>query len=296
MPAGFAAPTPATDGQRVVALFGNGDLAAFDLQGKQLWSRALGVPESGYGFASSPIVHGSTVIIQFDHGTDASAVESSLRALDIATGKTLWQSKRPVHSSWTTPIIITAHDKTQIITVADPLVISYQFETGAELWRAKCMGIDCAPSAAYANGVIFATVARNALTALKTDGTGDVTKTHILWKNEDDRWPEVPSPVTNGKQVFLALDDGHLVAYAAATGKQLWDLDRDAAFRSSPTLVGDQLWIFDREGILHRIAAGPEAKLLGTANLGEKTDAQPAYTAGRIYVRGKDNLYCIGAK
>ncbi len=327
-PAGPAAPTPATDGQRVVALFGNGDLAAFDLAGKQLWSRNLGFPESGYGFASSPIVHGGRVIIQFDQGTDASSVQSSLLAIDIATGKTLWQSKRPVHASWTTPIIINPHrgisfpadqpdddrgtgfparlsspksadqphDNTQIITLADPWVIAYRFDTGAELWRAKCLGQECAPSATYADGIVYTALARFPMTALKTDGTGDVTKTHILWQNEDDRFPEVPSPVTNGKQVFLALDTGSLVAYNAATGKQLWELDCETEFRSSPTLVGDQLWIFDRKGVLHRVAAGPAAKLLGTANLGEKTDAQPAYVGSRIYVRGKTNLYCIGTK
>ena len=294
--AGRAAPTPASDGQRVVALFGNGDLAAFDLEGKQLWARNLGVPESGYGFASSPIVHGGHVIVQFDQGTDATEVESSLLAIDIATGKNAWATKRPVHASWSTPIVITARDKTQIITVAEPLVIAYQFDTGAELWRAECLGRDIAPSATSADGIVYATVARNALTAIKADGKGDVTKTHIVWKNEDDIWPEVPSPVTNGKQIFLALDLGSLAAYDAAKGKQLWELDRHTEFRSSPTLVGDQIWVFDRKGVLHRASAGAEAKILGTANLGEKTDAQPAYAGSRIYVRGKSNLYCIGSK
>ena len=84
------------------------------------------------------------------------------------------------------------------------------------------------------------------------------------------------------------------------TGKLIrWKTPITLPGESSPIVtsnVGDQLWIFYRQSILHRIAAGPEAKLLGTANLGEKTDAQPAYTAGRIYIRGKDNLYCIGAK
>jgi outer membrane protein assembly factor BamB len=299
--AGPAAPTPTTDGRHVVALFGNGDIAGFDLEGKKLWSRNLGVPESGFGFASSPVAHGERVIVQFDHGTDASDVESSLYCIDIATGKTAWQTKRPLHASWTTPIIIKSGDKTQIITVGDPLVIGYEFQSGKELWRAECMGNHCTPSATAPHGIVYTALARCAMTAIKTDGRGNVTKTHIRWKNENDPCPEVPSPVTNGKQVFLVYDGGTVAGHDAATGKQLWEIDRrkelrETEFRSSPTLVGDQIWVFDRSGVLHRLTADAKGKVLGTAKLGEKTDAQPAYAGNRIYVRGRTNLYCIGAK
>jgi outer membrane protein assembly factor BamB len=294
--AGLAAPTAATDGKIVVTMFGNGDVAAFDFEGKQLWSRGLGLPESGYGFASSPIVHGSSVFIQYDQGTGATEAESSIFSLDIATGKTKWQTKRTqVHASWTTPVVVKAGGAgagEQLITVSNPWVIAYELSTGAEIWKAKCMGNDCAPSAAFADGVVYTALVRNAINAIKIDGKGDVTNTHLKWKNEDDTCPEVASPATDGKVLFLALDRGMLTGHSLADGKKLWEIERDTEFRSSPTLVGEQFWVFDRKGVLYRVSA--DGKVIGTWELGEKTDAQPAYVGGRIYVRGKKHLICIG--
>ncbi len=151
---GFAAPTAATDGRRVFAIFANGDIAGFTVDGKRLWARSLGTPENMYGHATSLTMWRNRVIVVFDQA-DAKAGKSKIMALDATTGEPVWSTPSAVANSWVSPIVIKHQGREQIITSADPWVIAYDPATGKELWQAKCMRGDVAPSPVYANDLVY---------------------------------------------------------------------------------------------------------------------------------------------
>ncbi|HUU68820.1 MAG TPA: PQQ-binding-like beta-propeller repeat protein [Planctomycetota bacterium] len=293
--AGYAAPTAAIDGQRVFAIFANGDLGCFDFLGRKLWARAFGNPENSYGHASSLAVYKNLLIVQFDQGGSADDGKSAIKAIDIKDGTVAWEAARPVPNSWTTPITINAAGRDQLVTAANPWVIAYNPADGSELWRAECLGGEVVPSPAFGAGLVFVCQEGADLFAIKPDGQGDVTKTHIAWKGGDGL-PDICSPLATDRFVFMVQTYGMVSCYDAPTGKKLGEKDFDTEFNSSPTLVGGTVYLLDKKGVMHMFEAGPEFKPVGTAELGEESTCCPAYVDGRIYIRGTQNLYCIGAR
>jgi outer membrane protein assembly factor BamB len=289
---GFAASTAVTDGRRVCAIFANGDVACFDIEGKKLWVANLGVPESTYGYATSLAMYRNLLVVQYDQAT-AEDEKSKLIALSVFSGQPLWQTNRPVSNSWTSPIVIRVGDQDQIITCGDPWVIAYAPATGAELWRAECLGTDVAPSPIYAGGLVIAIEPYAKLVAIKPDGRGDVTKTHVAWSIDKDA-PDICTPVSNGKLLFVLTSSGTLTCCNVADGKKLWESDVDGSFQASPSLVGDRLYLLSDKGVMFIAKVGSEYTELARCELGEPCYASPAFADGRIYIRGKDNLYCIG--
>lgn len=298
---GFAAPTPVTDGQRICALFANGDIVCFDFDGNRVWAKNLGLPENMYGYASSLAMYQNLVLVKYDQGTSGEDGLSKLIALDVLSGRTVWQTNRPVPNSWSSPIVIDTGKRTdetgtgeQIITCANPWVIAYEPSTGKELWRAECLGGDVAPSPVYAGGLVFAVNAYSHLAAIRPDGQGNVTETHIVWTAEYDL-PDICSPLSNGELIFIVTTDGFMTCYDAQTGSKVWEHDFMSSFHSSPSLVGDNVYLMSQEGVMFVFAADREYKELGKAKLGESSNTCPAFMDGRIYIRGKKNLYCIGS-
>lgn len=289
---GLAAPTMVTDGERVYVIFATGDIGCFDFEGKQIWAKNPGVPDSTYGYASSPAMYRNLVLIQYDQGA-AEDNKSRLIALDGFTGRSMWETKRPVPNSWTSPIVAETEKGYQIITCADPWVIAYDPNNGAELWRVDCLGTDVAPSPIYAGGLVFAIEPYTELIAIRPNGTGDVTKSHIAWVVEDGI-PDICSPVSNGKLIWLLTTDGTLTCYATEDGKKLYEQDLEQSFQASPSLVGGRLYMLSEKGVMFIAQAGTEYKELARCELGEICYASPAFTDGRIYIRGNKNLYCIG--
>jgi outer membrane protein assembly factor BamB len=289
---GFAAPTMVTDGRRVYAIFANGDVGCFDFHGKQVWARNLGTPDSAYGYASSLAMYRNLVLVQYDQAS-VEDDKSKLIALDVFSGRTVWQTKRPVGSSWTSPIVAQVGSQAQMITCANPWVIAYDAISGAEIWRAKCLAGDVAPSPIYAGGLVFAIEPYNKFVAIRPDGHGDVTQTHIAWTVEDIA-PDICSPVSNGEMIFLLTSDGLLACYKVADGTKLWESDLRENFKASQSLVGDRLYLLSEQGITFIAEVGSEYKELARCELGEDCHASPAFADGRIYIRGLKNLYCIG--
>jgi len=292
---GFAAPTVTTDGNRVFAIFATGDLACFDFAGRNLWTKNLGTPDSVYGYASSLEMYRKLLLIQYDQG-DTQSKKSKLIALDGFSGRVVWEAKRPVANSWTTPIVARTYSGPQIITASDPWVIAYEPNSGAEIWRAECLAGDIAPSPIYANGLTFVIEPYSKIAAIRTDGTGDVSKTHIAW-SLDEPGPETCSPVSNGEFVFILNSDGLALCFKAADGQKLWEEDigegKDS-FLASPSLVGDKLYLLTEKGVMIIAEVLPKYKELARCELGEECCASPAFVDGRIYIRAAENLYCIG--
>jgi outer membrane protein assembly factor BamB len=289
---GFAAPTVVTDGRRVYAIFVTGDIGAFDFNGKRIWTKSFGIPDSSYGYASSLAMYQNLVLIQLDQGGPDDGI-SRMIALDGLTGQTVWETKRPVPNSWASPVVTKMGEQFQLLTCSDPWVISYDPSDGKELWRVNCLYGDVAPSPIYANGLVFVIEPDAKLVAIRADGKGDVTKTHIAWEN--DEWgPNICSPVSDGERIFMLASEGLIAGYKNSDGTKLYEHDLRENFLASPTLVNDKLYLLTEKGVMFIVQAGTEYKELKKCELGEKCFASPAFVNGRIYIRALENLYCIG--
>jgi len=291
---GYAASTVATDGSRVFAIFPTGNVGCFDFEGKELWSKNLGTPDSLYGYASSLAVYQNLLLIQYDQET-AEDEKSKMIALDTFSGMTVWETSRPVPNSWTSPIVVKIGDHSQLITCADPWVIAYNPSNGAELWRVECLGTDVAPSPIYAGGLVFGIRPYSSLVAIKPTGQGDVTETHIAWEAADNI-PDICSPVSYGNSIILLETYGKLTSYKISDGTKLWEEDLKTSFSASPNLVGDRLYMLSEKGVMYIAKIGDGYAELAKCSLDEDCYASPGFADGRIYIRGVKNLYCIGDK
>ncbi|NQV32473.1 MAG: PQQ-binding-like beta-propeller repeat protein, partial [Phycisphaeraceae bacterium] len=293
---GLAACTMATDGHRVYAVFASGDLGCFDFDGKKLWHKALGLPDSSYGYASSLDVYRNRVIVQFDQGGDDDEL-SRLLAIDGATGKVIHDKVRPVANVWTSPMVTSINDVNQVIVVSDPWTMAYDANSFEELWRAECVGGDLAASPIYAGGFVFAIEPYSQLVAIKPEGRGNVTDTHIAWVWEEGG-PDIASPVSNGQWICLLDTGGEAFFVNVKDGASGPIHDFEGMFQASPSLVGDVLYVLDEDGVmtLARVSEAMEVEVLRTNPLGEKCLATPAFAEGRIYIRGMEHLWCIDSK
>ncbi|MGE5609930.1 MAG: PQQ-binding-like beta-propeller repeat protein [Bacillota bacterium] len=292
---GFAPSTMATDGRRLFAMFPTGDLMAFDFAGQRVWTKSLGMPKNAYGHASSLVTHKGRLIVQYDQGNSVKEANSALLAFDGLTGQPVWQTKREIPASWSSPIVATLEKGEQIITCGNPWVIAYDPASGKEIWRVKCLNGEVTPSPIYHGGTVYVCNDRAALVAIKTDGQGDVTKTHVLWQMEDNL-PDIVSPLSTPELVFIVTTSGTLTCCDAKDGKVVWQQELDVEVKSSPSLVGNRIYLLDTQGVMHIFEAGRTFKEVAKCPLGEETYASPAFVGGRIYIRGKQNLYCIGPK
>jgi outer membrane protein assembly factor BamB len=294
---GYAAPTPATDGERVHAFFATADLVTLDRDGTVLWARNLGTPDNLYGIATSLLFAGDRLIVQFDQGRDPEEGLSVLLALDGRTGTTLWQTPRPVDNSWSTPVLVETDAGLELVTSGDPWVISYDPARGTERWRAQGLRGDVAPSPVVAGGFCVVTNEYATLLAIRLGGTGDVTATHIAWTATDDL-SDAPCPVSDGTLLLQVHSSGVVTCYDLVTGELQWDLGElpdGSSIWASPVLVGGDVFLFTEEGTTFRLPltrSAPEPELVG--QLGENVYGSPAYGDGCIYVRGETHLFCIG--
>ena len=290
---GYAAPTPATDGQRVYAMFANGDLVAVDFAGQVSWSRSFGLPKNAYGHAASLAMHNDLLLVQFDQGTRQDKL-SKLSALKAASGEVAWETPREVPNSWTTPIVIEHEGRAQIITAADPYVIAYAPADGQELWRAKCLQGDVGPSPTFANGTVYVANEFPGMAAIRADGTGDVTETHVMWE-ADIGSPDTSSPLALGDLLLVLASYGTLTCYDGSEGGEpLWEEDFDGNFSSSPAAAGELVYLFDETGKAYIIKpTAEECQRVSEADLGEECVTSPAFQPGRIYIRGREHLYCL---
>lgn len=282
---GLSPSTLVVDGQRVFAIFPTGDIVCVDMEGKPVWTKNIGVPDNHYGHASSLIALQDKLFIQYDSNKGGRII-----ALNVLTGNTVWDIKRKTEISWASPIIMAANNKTQLVTNSNPLVAGYDTETGKELWSVECMGGEVAPSPCYGGGLVFAGNENAKLVAIQP---GSPAK--IVWES-DEILPEVSSPVVSDGLLFICTSSGTIACFDAATGKKQWENDFGKGFFSSPVITEGKLYAIDMGGKMHIVKVSREKKIVGEPNLGEKAFATPAFTDGRIVLRGVNNLFCIGEK
>lgn len=295
----YAASTPVTDGRWICTVFANGDVACLDFDGRRIWQANLGTPDNEYGHASSPVLHRNLLIIQYDQGGEDEG-KSRLLALDVTSGHIVWEAKRPVGQSWASPLVIDAAGRTVVVCCSIPWVIAHDIESGVGVWKAKTLeyGYHGVPSPVFAGGLIFAVDEGALLAAIKVDGKGDVSDTHVVWKTEEDL-PAVCSPATDGELLFTLTSGGRLCCYEAVSGKSIWqhDVEEGGAYEASPCIAGGRLYFTNDSGVTFIVAAEREFEKAGRGELGEAfKGAGPAFRNGRIYIRGVKHLFCIGEK
>lgn len=278
---GFAAPSPATDGARVFAIFANGDLVAVDREGRKAWGLNLGLPDNPYGHGSSLVVWRNLVLVQYDH-----AAEAFLMAVDAATGRVAWETKRKVEASWTTPAILDLPSGPVIVTCATPFVIAYDPATGRELWRREVLAGELAPSPAGADGRVYVNDDGGRLFGF------DAATGKPLWEAEVNT-PDVSSPLALGPHLWLANSAGGLICCDATTGKVLAEHELDESFYASPVSAAGRVYVFDRKGAARVFDAAHPEKVPEPIATGENVVASPALVGRRLYLRAEKHLFCI---
>ncbi len=283
----LAAPTPVTDGKRVYAVFATGTIAAFNLDGSPAWTADLGLPDMQYGYASSPILHKNLLIVQFDQEAEGMA---ALVAYDTQTGKVAWRSKRSMGGSWCSPIVAETAKGPQIVVVSCGGVAAYEPADGNVIWTVKRESRDVVCTPVFTKGLVVASLGSSGTLAVRPDGRGDVTATHVVWEN-GDAGSDVASPVAFVDWVFVP---GYaLIALNAATGKKEAEFELNGTIYASPIVAGGKLYLVDRDGAVTIARADKTLGILGKTAIGEPVDATPAVANGCLFVRTHKRLICI---
>lgn len=292
----YASATLACDGERLFVTYENGEklgLLATDLNGKIIWNKWIANYACSWGIGSSPLLYKSAVIMAAE-----GKYGSWLIALNRATGDILWRREmRKVKESYATPTVATIKGKDQILLVGGETTRGYSGDTGDLLWECKGPATFCVATPVVNGDVIYATggYPQRAMLAIRADGKGDVTSTHMLWKT-DAKVGYVPSPLFHEGVLYAVSDNGLFRAYEAVTGKILWEYNFDAPFYSSPLLANGNIYLFDRKGKGHVIPAGREKGTILTSDLPAGVCATPVVLDGKLYVRTAEALYCFANK
>lgn len=320
-----ASPSPVTDGKLVYFHYASGDLAAFDMEGKQVWARNLVTDYGTFNYmwiyGSSPLLYKGKLYVQVVHrdrayskGNKGNALaDSFLLALDPATGKELWRQVRPSDAndeskeSYATPVPFEHEGKSQIVVIGGDAVTGHDAETGQEIWRyggwnpEKIGHWRMVASVASGAGNIFASPPKGGpLFAIRAGGQGDITQSHTAWRNGDFTTDVCVPLFYKGKLYILDGDKKQLACLDPATGKPMWTgaLKSGPVFRASPTAGDGKIYCMNEGGEVWVVSAD-EFKILYQGQLSSKGDASRASIAlaqGQAFVRTADKLYCFGGK
>jgi outer membrane protein assembly factor BamB len=324
----YATETPVTDGERVYAYFGMHGLFCYDMKGDLVWKKDLGSyrMQMGWGTASSPVLEGDRLFVLCDNEE-----KSFLVAFDKKTGDELWRVSRTEKTSWGTPAIWRNKLRTELVTLGNPKVRSYDVATGKLLWELTVGSGQCSSSPVGDGEMLYVgnggrggfggggfggpggfggagrrpgegDAAGGALFAVKAGASGDVSLKDGASSSDGVAWsvrggaPEMASPVVYKGQVYVCARNGGIVTcYEAKTGKQLYRerLPGAASFWASPWAADDKVFCLDDNGNTFVLQAGPEFKLLRKNALNEMFWASPAVAKDSLILRSVDHLYCI---
>jgi len=282
---GLGASTVATNGKVVCAIFGTGDLICADMDGKQLWAKNIGVPDNPYGYASSLLIYGNLLIIQYDNRNLPRVI-----ALDLATGNERWSRPRPERNpSWSSPILAMVNNRPQLILIGNPGVTSYNPNTGEQYWRVEAMSGEPAPGPAYANGIVFVATEYATMTAI------NAANGSVLWKN-NEILPEIASPVATKDFVFVATSYGVVASFNPQTGEVIKTMELNADFNASPIIVEGKIYLICTKGKVYIFSAKGDFTLVNSFETGEKTFATPAFTDRKIVIKTEKSIYCVSSE
>jgi outer membrane protein assembly factor BamB len=315
----LASSTPATDGTHVFTAFldntpteatrkanegrvipkgevpkGTVVISAHDFSGKQVWQVRPGLFSSKHGFCSSPLVFEDKVIVNCDHDGDGYIV-----ALSKTDGKELWRIERPNNTrSYCVPLIREIGGRTQMVLSGTICVTSYDPRTGKLLWIIDGPTEQFVASLVFSDqtGLLYMTggFPEHHLLAIKPDGSGNVTDSHIAWRTNKGV-AYVPSPIVEGGHFLIVSDSGVAHCFDAKSGEILWE-ERLREHHASLSSAEGRVYFINDFGILRSVKPGKAYELLAESELKEKVFASPALSEGQIFIRGEKSLICLGKR
>jgi outer membrane protein assembly factor BamB len=271
-------------------------LTCYTMGGDLVWQKAVGQFYSPHGFCSPPILYKNLVILNGDQDAEAYLV-----ALDKTSGDQVWKTDRPHRTrSYCAPLILEAAGKMQMVLTGSETVTSYDPDTGNLLWLIDGPTEQYVASPVFTDNVLFLTAGFPTYhnMGIRLDGTGNVTKTHVLWhesKTKDRNASYVPSPIAYDKWFYMISDRGYLSCFEAKTGSRLWMEQLGTHHSASPVLAGGYIYMTDDDGITYVLKAGSAFEEVSRNPLGEKCFSSPAISHGQIFVRTTGHLWCVGA-
>ncbi len=287
----LASPTPIVDGDRVYVHFGPDGTAALTTSGDILWKTRFPY-QSQHGNGGSPVVYGDLLILSCD-GYDTAFVV----ALDKRTGEVRWKTPRrqPISQAYSTPLVIRVGDRDQIVSVGAFRAAAYDPESGDEIWRvAYDDGFSNVPRPVYGHGLVYIATGFQvpSLLAVRADGAGDVTQTHVAWTLRRGM-PYTPSPLLVGNELYVVNDMGILSCLDGETGDAHWRQRLGGNHSASPVYADGRIYFQSEEGVTTVIAAGKQFRRLATNRLDGATLASMAVSGGSLFIRTDSHLYRI---
>jgi outer membrane protein assembly factor BamB len=289
-----ASPTPVVEGDRVFVHFGAAGTAALTTSGEIVWKTRLSY-QSQHGNGGSPIVYKDLLIVSCD-GSD----EAYVIALDKATGKTRWKRRRrfPFDQAYSTPLVIRVGERDQIVSAGAYRAAAYDPASGEEIWRVSYdEGFSNVPRPVYGHGLVYVATGfqQPSLIAVRADGKGDVTKTHVAWRLTRGA-PYTPSPLLVGGELYVVSDLGVVTCVDAVTGTVHWQQRIGGNHSASPVFAAGRIYFLSEEGVATVIAPGRTFQKLATNVLDGATLASMAVIDASILVRTQGHLYRLGAR
>lgn len=286
-----AAPTPATDGERIYALFSSNDLICLDLDGNPVWMRGLTLDypnaSNSLGMASSPIVAGDTLVAQIENDS-----ESFAAGFDLLTGENKWKHDRPRAANWTSPTVLDIGEDQVVALQSSKGIVGVLPGTGSPVFE-YTSGASTIPSSAPAGNQLF--IPSNGLTSITATTDGAEPKKD--W-NESAQRPGTASPIVIGEKVYIINNAGVLNCANRETGERLWRIRLKGPFSSSPVAgPGQRIYIFNEAGIGQVVdLSGEEGKVTSEFELNETILGTPSLSKDSIYIRSDGHLWKFGGK
>ena len=290
----FAGPTPATDGKMVFAYFGPEGLYAYSVDGKLAWKVVEHFPTLGMGTGTSPVLYENLVIIQRD---EDNGEHSALVAYDKKTGKEVWNTKRAIEITWSTPVLVQAGGRTELVTNGSDHIIAYDPATGKELWRTTGVQSNAIHTPLVGQGLVIVTAGYpvKKVIAIRPGAVPDGQR--VAWEYAKGTG-YVLSNILYGDFLYLFTDNGIVTCLDPRTGTVKYEGGRipvPARFMGSPVAFSGLVAMTSEEGDTFMLKAGPSHEIVRTNSLDEAVFSSPAIANGRIYIRGDKHLFAIGA-
>ncbi len=292
----YASPTAVADGERVYVYFGSEGLLAYDFEGALLWQKDLGdLPSWGHGQGTSPLLYRELLILQVDRNQGD---ESFIAAYDRATGREVWTTPRKERINYSSPLLVETKGGAEVVTTSYDAVVSYDPETGRELWRSEGFLGNAVPTAVASGTTVFvASGYPDKLTkAIRVPAGGEPPA--VLWEYKKGTG-YTPSPLLFRDYLYLVSDNGLLTCLDPESGRVVYEGGRfpvPSFVRASPVAWEDKILLAGEEGDIAVVRAGPVHEVLSVNSIGEPIIASPAIAGGRLFVRGASHLYAIGTR
>jgi outer membrane protein assembly factor BamB len=293
----FASNSPATDGLHLYASFGSRGIYCYDLDGKLIWEKDLGVRmmiRGQFGEGAAPALHGNLLIHPFDQESDSFVI-----ALDKRDGKEVWRVSRDEVTAWSTPLIANYKGKEQLVISATKKVRAYEPETGKLIWECAGLGLNVIPHPVQHNDTVLVMngFSNPRLMAIRLGREGDLTSSDAILWTQTRGMSYSPSPVLHDGKFYALTDNGMLSCFNATTGGPYYRqrrLPQPGNFIASPVAAGGNLYLTSESGVITVIKLGEKFEIVATNTLADHMFvASPAVAEGEMFLRSKTHLFCV---